>query len=163
MPYYGIIEVRYIYIVHDCDDDCDDDDVDCDDDDDDDDEDDDAVDHDDNNNNDGDRVNNDNWLWLFLFAAAAVDSYHKDSDDNVIISIRLLYLFNILLLALQHRATETPSTPRKLVRTSVVNNEILVENYSIITSSTASKSIDAIVTADTKSDGDVFVSTHSEL
>jgi hypothetical protein len=39
-----------------------------------------------------------------------------------------------------------------------VNNEILVENYSIIASSTASKSIDA-----SKSDGDVFVSTHSEL
>ena len=89
------------------------------------------------------------------------DHHHYDEyddDDVCSLLLQLLLLMMIIFLnilsALQHRGTETPSTPRKLVRTSVVNSEILVENYSIITSS---------IFQDTKSDGAVFVSTHSEL
>ena len=89
-------------------------------------------------------------------------NYDDDDDDDSLFLLQLLLLLLLLMMiiflnilsALQHRATETPSTPRKLVRTSVVNSEILVENYSIITSS---------IFQDTKSDGAVFVSTHSEL
>ncbi len=90
-------------------------------------------------------------------------NYDDDDDDDSLFLLQLLLLLLLLMMmiiflnilsALQHRATETPSTPRKLVRTSVVNSEILVENYSIITSS---------IFQDTKSDGVVFVSTHSEL
>jgi len=90
------------------------------------------------------------------------DGNNDDDDDSLfllpfwllLLLLLLMIIFLNILSALQHRATETPSTPRKLVRTSVVNSEILVENYSIITSS---------IFQDTKSDGVVFVSTHSEL
>jgi hypothetical protein len=89
------------------------------------------------------------------------DGNNDDDDDSLFLLLLLLLLLLMMMIiflnilsALQHRATETPSTPRKLVRTSVVNSEILVENYSIITSS---------IFQDTKSDGAVFVSTHSEL
>jgi len=89
------------------------------------------------------------------------DGNNDDDDDSLfllpfwlLLLLLLMIIFLNILSALQHRATETPSTPRKLVRTSVVNSEILVENYSIITSS---------IFQDTKSDGAVFVCTHSEL
>jgi uncharacterized membrane protein affecting hemolysin expression len=86
--------------------------------------------------------------------------YEKNDDDDCLLLLQLLLMMMIIFLnitlplALQHRGTETPSTPRKLVRTLVVNSEILVENSSIITSS---------IFQDTKSDGVVFVSTLSEL
>lgn len=85
----------------------------------------------------------------------------KNDDDNdcllllqLLLMMMIIFLNITLPLALQHRGTETPSTPRKLVRTSVVNSEIFVENYSIITSS---------IFQDTKSDGVVFMSTLSVL
>ena len=55
-------------------------------------------------------------------------NYDDDDDDDSLFLLQLLLLLMIIFLnilsALQHRATETPSTPRKLVRTSVVNSEI---------------------------------------
>lgn len=100
-----------------------------------------------------------------------------DSDDDEF--QRLKTIISLCMLchiytALQHRATETPPTPRKLVRTSVVDNLVPVEHiaafeslFPIATVTTAVTTADSAVATTSRPDlsttsiSTSFSSTHT--